>query len=477
MTPGSVDFHGSGSRGAAPPPAPSQARPLVLPFFNLGFAEEFRLVLLLWPALWLAGVEQMALPLIVGWLFLRYAAGGTGFVVEGTARWALALALWQLVPVFWVNPEMYLVYLRSTATAWAQAGALVLFLTTVRSEAAWWRLVRGVEILAVTVAVGGLVYILGIWRGEFTSFLGGILPPETRDASVFFSELSVRSLGRGIAEGGMVRAVSFAMYPTSLSMVAVLLIPFMTWRFLIHRDPLRLLVVLALLLCLASAQSRIAWGAFLLAALLGGAIQLKWMDRGRRRLIIAPLLVVAGATSALVLALAILRSGAVIAAVTGYFQEFRPGSAYVRLRIYAETLRLLPEHWIAGWGTSVRIQGMPANYSAGTHSSFLAVLFQHGVVGLTLYLGLWFSVWRTIVTEARRARRAEVREFWLAMVVAMAAFNLREVADNWWSDHLVVLLMWTLWGLILTAPRVLMTSLPPLPDPRVAENPREAHGS
>lgn len=477
MTPGTVDLHGPGSRGEAPPPAPGRARPLVLPFVNLGFAEELRLVLMLWPVLWLAGVEQMALPLVVGWLFLRYAAAGTHFAVEGTARWALALALWQLVPVFWVDPEMYLVYLRSTATSWAQAGALILFLTTVRSEAAWWRLVRGLEILAITLAVGGLVYIFGIWRGEVTSLLGGILPAETRDASVFFSELSVRSLGRGIAEGGMVRAVSFAMYPTSLSMVAVLLIPFMTWRFLIHRDPLRLLVILALLLCLASAQSRIAWGAFLLAALLGAAIQLKWLDRGRRRLIIAPLLVVSAAAFALILALAIARSGAVIGAVAGYFQEFRPGSAYVRLRIYAETLRLLPEHWIAGWGTSVRIQGMPANYSAGTHSSFLAVLFQHGVVGLTLYLGLWFSVWRTIVKEARRATRIEVREFWLAMVVAMAAFNLREVADNWWSDHLVVLVTWTLWGLILTAPRVLASSLPPRSDPRDAGHPRKAHGS
>ena len=126
----------------------------------------------------------------------------------------------------------------------------------------------------------------------------------------------------------------------------------------------------------------------------------------------------------------------------------------MRFNIYIVSLRLLPEHPIAGWGVPVRIPGAATTYSAGTHSSILGMLFTHGIIGLLLYLAIWFSVWQAVVKGLReRQRGRERRLFWIAMAVAFLSFNIREIADSWWWDQSLTFVIWLMWGLSLTASR------------------------
>ena len=114
---------------------------------------------------------------------------------------------------------------------------------------------------------------------------------------------------------------------------------------------------------------------------------------------------------------------------------------------------LLPKHPIAGWGVTQRIAGLPSDYSAGSHSSILGMLFQHGIIGVSLYAAFWVSIWRDIVKGlSTRKASSSWFSFWLMAAVAMASFNLRALADKWWWDQVLTMTLWSLWGLILVGP-------------------------
>jgi O-antigen ligase len=141
--------------------------------------------------------------------------------------------------------------------------------------------------------------------------------------------------------------------------------------------------------------------------------------------------------------------------------EWRRGSWLVRQRVYQETIRLLPEHIIAGWGVSARIPGMASTFSAGTHSSYLGMMFQHGIIGLVLYLGLWISIWRRIIKGLRsRAISRSHYLFWISAATAMLSFNIREAADTWWWDQSLTFTVWIIWGLIITRAKVTQGAIP-----------------
>lgn len=136
------------------------------------------------------------------------------------------------------------------------------------------------------------------------------------------------------------------------------------------------------------------------------------------------------------------------------FIDLRPGSWLVRFNIYIVSLRLLPEHPIAGWGVPVRIPGASSTYSAGTYSSFLGMLFTHGIIGLVLYLAIWISIWKAVVKGLGEKHTPRARRLlWVAMAVAFLSFNIREIADSWWWDQSLTFVLWLMWGSSLTAAR------------------------
>lgn len=422
-----------------------------IPFITTSFAYNLWLFLILWPIWWLIGAEQILPPLFLAWEGLASLVRRKGVLRFDTpVLLAICLALWWLAPVGWVPREHLDIYLKETATVWSQALILLLFVNEIRTESDWKLVVRGLTTFGLFIALGNLVFVSGLWRGELTSLVGYMLPDSLVEESVFFGSIAYRSLGTEDATGfSQLRVSSLCLQFSALSMVCLLLIPWSTWRaFGPFRRPLLATVgLLGLGVGLVFAQSRIAYIALLLGLFLYAVIAF------RRHSDWSLQMAFTGLVGAVSLTLFGLFWTDLVTAVEVLFVEERPDSWITRARVYRETLEYLPDHWIVGWGTQRRIPGMSSVFSAGTHSSHLGMLFQHGVVGLALYLGLWLSLWKRIFLEGHRSRlqaASHGRAFWTMIAVSMFCFNVREVADTWWWDQTLTMTIWTLWGLILT---------------------------
>jgi O-antigen ligase len=428
-----------------------------IPFLTTSFSTDLYLYTVLWPVWWLVGVEQLLFPFFITWELLRYLwQARLRFRLNSTIMWATLLATWWIVPILWVERDHLDIFLKETATAWSQVFFLFVFWNTIRTRKAWNRALRAVEVLALYVAIGGLIFLSGIWRGDLLSVIGRLLPGGLAESSAFFDSISYRSFGAVILESSALarRVSSFSLSFSGLSMVCLPLIPFTAWRFMTGKGVARWIngfVVFALTVCLLFTGSRMAYLAFAIQISLFLVLRLD-MLRGRNKLLSAALACLIGVA---VIGVIFLAFSLISDAIRLIFIDLRPGSWLVRFYVYRETLRLLWEHPFAGWGAPVQIENMPSVYSAGSHSSYLGMVFQHGFVGLIFYLALWLSLWRVVVRELRQSAQGYgLRMFWIAAAAAFFAFNIREVADSWWWDQLLTFTIWLIWGLVLTAPIV-----------------------
>lgn len=436
-----------------------QKRPILvkIPFITTTFATNVYLYALLWPVWWAFGIEQLLLPFFAGFEAVRYLFRSRWrFGFNTTVLLTLLLAMWWLVPLIWVDREQLDIFLKDSATVWSQALLLFLFWNSLKTEKEWHTIVRALEIIALYTALGGLIFLGGLWQGEFLSGVGRLLPSGLVESSAFFSSIAYRAFGAAAIEEAIFakRVSSFSLNFSGLSMICLLLWPFMFWRFLRTPGLGRIkngFIIIGLLICLVFTESRMAYIALLAGLSLFFAL---WFDllRGNNRLLSLAMGLIA---AALGIAFAYLAFQVISELFRAFFLEWRPASWLSRFNIYLETFRLLPEHPIAGWGASVKREGASSTYSIGTHSSYLAVLFQHGIVGLLLYLSIWLSIWRVIIRALRQPARTPIlASFWMMIAVAFFSFNVREAADSWWWDQLTTFTVWLSWGLVLTAPRI-----------------------
>lgn len=437
-------------------PPPLRVR---VPFLSTSFADNLWYFALLWPLWWLLGIEQILLPFYLLFEFIRLLIHSNWQLrINSAALFALFLAGWWIVPIIWVDREFLDIFLKETATAWSQFFILVLLWNRIDSKKEWRRVVGALLVMAFYMAASSFIFISGLWRGEILSLVGRLLPQSMVDSSAFFNSIAYRHFGEQLLVNvGFfpIRVIGFTLSFSSLSMVCLLLIPIAFWQFQVSQGRARLvyaLLTVGLLVSLIVTESRIAYAAFLAGILLWIILRLHLLREPNRPVTLALSL----AVIALALVLGFIALGFIAESLQSTFVDIRPGSWLARYRIYEYTLQLLPQHLIAGWGVPVRIPGMASEYSAGTHSSYLGMLFQHGIIGLLMYLGLWLSIWRMVIRGLRRRHISRYESyFWMALAAAFFAFNIREVADTWWWDQSLLYIIWLQWGLVLTAPRVL----------------------
>ncbi|MDH7489246.1 MAG: O-antigen ligase family protein [Anaerolineae bacterium] len=427
-----------------------------IPFVSTPFSFDLMLFLGLWPLWWILGVEQILPPFFIAWETVRYLWQARGrFTVTAPVVWAMLLAIWWLVPAAWVDREFADIFLKETASAWSQVMILFLFWNAVRTASEWRQAARGLKWLAAFIALGGVIFAIGLWRGSLVSVVGWFLPDRLVGSSTFFRSIAIRQLGVLMTEVGALfpaRVSSLTLTPSSVSIVSLLLIPLIVWQIREAAGKSRILlglVLAGLLVCLVGSESRIAYGAFLVGC---GVFVLYRLGlfRQPKRLLLALLAIIGVGAVVFVAVVGVHR---IVESIREFFLSWRPGSWWVRLRIYEATLDMLPEHPIAGWGVQQRLPGTRTSFSAGSHSSVLGMLFQHGIVGLFLYIGLWVSIWRQVFRGLKmHPITHEVRGFLVAAAIALLCFNIRELADTWWWDQTVTMALWTLWGLVLAAP-------------------------
>lgn len=374
------------------------------------------------------------------------------FTINSAFVFSLLLSIWSLLPILWITPDQLTVYLKGLSTIFAMTILLGLFISNVNSAGEWWLIAKGLMVFAAYIAVATILFVFGIWRGSFTSGLGRILPGSLLTSSAFFDSIGFRSFGgleQSITENAN-RLSAIALDYGGLASIIVIVLPFVFWYGWQEQRLRRwvcLIILVGLFLALIFAQVRSAFLTFALGLMVWFALTIGRRIRGSLAL------GVIGASVAIIIALSVAYFA--FPQVQQLFQEFfvdwRRGSWNVRIVVYRETLRMLPEHWIAGWGLPIRIPFLRSDFSAGTHSSYLGMLFQHGIVGLLLYLGLLGSIWFHIVKGLRR--RARFYGFWAMAAATMISFNLREAVTTWWWDQSITIAVWVFWGLILTVRR------------------------
>lgn len=434
--------------------SPAQARPLVLPFVNTSFAKDLYLLLAFWPLWWLAGVDQLIVPAFAFWEFARLLAQSRGrLAYNAVIVWTTALAIWWIVPIWWADRSELDIFIRGIATIWSQVILLVLFYNAVRSDHEQKLVRKGLILFAVWQTLTSLIFILGIWRKPIVSLLGAILPQALVSSSEFLKSISYRSFGVFTTDMLLlpIRPSGLSLQENGVGITGLLLIPFIYWYARKNpRKPLWLLLLFGFLTAFIFVQSRLAYVGFAAGVMLFVALFYFRLHEGGRKFIFWGLLFLGAVL--LVLGIYVYLNDRNIA-IIDLFTQYRVSSLNTRLIIYRETIRMLGEHPLAGWGYAKQIEGMSKVFSAGSHSSYLGMLFQHGIVGLIFYLGLWFSIWKIVFHQLKIAISRDERLFWSLVVCGFLAINIREAGENWWWDQSITIVLWGFWGLVITAHR------------------------
>ncbi|MDI6703412.1 MAG: O-antigen ligase family protein [bacterium] len=128
-----------------------------------------------------------------------------------------------------------------------------------------------------------------------------------------------------------------------------------------------------------------------------------------------------------------------------------------RIILYKATIESWKERPLFGWGTQRHIED--SFYPAGSHSTYFAILYQQGIVGLIIFLLILGSIY----TEVRRVKRLEDRTMkglidflaWGFMVSFISGIS--ECMD---LDVINLHVIWLIWSLIIVLSRRRIAPLP-----------------
>ena len=432
--------------------------PFALPFIDTSFAHNLFLVFVFWPIWWFLGIDFFIPLIFLSWEFLRFIWLSRGrLFINHVILFAFLYFLWSLFPVLWVKADDLDLFLKVISGIFSMSLFLLLFFNLVKDRRDLKKILLGLFIFGGYNVVGSLIAILGIWRGEITTIMGGLLPNSLISGSEFFSSIATRSFGIQ-SQGGFItsyRVFGFTTNTGPLSTICVLLIPFTVWFFLKTKGLIKKisfgLLSVGLFTAFIFTDSRFGYISLLLGFAFFIVLRFLILEKKNIFFVTAILLL----TLSLVIIIGYFTYNEITSGLTSVFIDYRVGSLAVRLEVYSATLELFTQHPIAGWGHTVKIAGLPSVYSAGSHSFYLGILFKHGVIGLLIYLLLIISVWKIIAKNVRfNIKNKSVQTLWIVLATALFSLNVREFTSDWFWDQSVAIVVLTFFGLIVAAPKI-----------------------
>lgn len=417
--------------------------------------------LLLWPLWWILGIEQFV-PTLVAVILLAQLVLSKQVAPSGRRTVLVAFALFmvaQLLSALGIgNLRRLLTFARAFAT-WAGAAAVLTIATTVpRGSEDVHRLIW---ILAGLVAVASAVAVAALlgfrpegWVSPFARLL-----PETLERGGFLEQIAERSLG-GVGYfrplGRYYRVSSLFLWPlgnatamaASLPLVATLTRRGKAW----HRAAAGLIVLLGLV------NLTFTTGRAAIAGLLAGGI-VAWAAYSRfRRIFWRLALVVLAIVVVLVLVDVatpggsfLIEGGSTILTEVVFARDRYEdaGSAVVRSETWEVTIRDWTKRPILGWGTARDMPGLAL--PAGTHSTYLGILYKHGLVGLLAYLALLLALWRGTRPQGAAAAKAApwAQDLLIAGRWSMIAVLIDGLTSTPASDTMALLIIWIGFGTVL----------------------------
>jgi O-antigen ligase len=374
----------------------------------------------------------------------------------------------QLISAFFiVENERYITFAR-TFGAYIAAFCISLVLVQEIKSRRDVNLVLGVLLGVVGLAAClGLVASAGLVRPTFTAVLAEILP-ESLLRTNYGANLVNRQFGMVSwfsLFGEYYRLRSFFLYPTMYAAVLAFIIPFAafyaltSWRWRIIR------VAMLLLLALFVFNLLFTTGRIAMVALAGGFL-LFLVKTSRFRILLRMLILCGGILALTVTAVVIWEQNELPLIASQSLNDFLlargPGSFEDRTAIYRITLENVGERPVFGWGTERDVPPLYL-YPAGSHSYYLGVLYKHGLVGLSIFVVMLWSLWRTTAPPKDGTRlTSDDRDcIWLLWygrwaIISVLVIASTEVLD---LDTTTLVFFWIIVGVLVSTRRLLRVSL------------------
>jgi hypothetical protein len=367
-------------------------RRVPLPWIETTPLTDLTLGLVCIPLWWVLGIEQMVWAPIGFIALAKVVTAQRGrLLVPPFALWSILFLMAHAASGLFIVEGMRVLTFGRNFGAYVGATLWVLVLVnTVHSLRDARKVLVGSAVAMTLAGFLGLLGIAGVWRGVFTSPIGLVLP-DAITSTTYGGQIATRSTGGPawfLGLGNYYRVNSFFLFPTMFATAIAVTLPIVLWLQRTGRRPYGrrawLLCAALLLVNLPFTTGRIATG-----SLIAGGAWFFLMKHRKRSVVVSASLVILAAAVIVNRELSSLASTGVEAAA--YARGL--GSVDTRGQVYRSTIEGFFDRPLLGWGTERDVRDQ--RYPAGSHSTYLGVLYKHGVVGFACLLGVLASAWIT----------------------------------------------------------------------------------
>lgn len=427
----------------------STKRRLVPPWpFSPALGDVWLLFVIL-PPLWVIGFEQFVPVFLILFALAKRILSHHKLHLPATARIFFIFLGWQLLSATSIDVSSnWYVFAKNFASYLAGFGLYILIVNEVGSVRQF-RQTLGFLLLFSAVATGvGLLFVAGLLPDRFSAPGAALVPGALRGSTFVQENIIIREIGRSNAVLAGVkypRVSSFFLYPTTMAVGYLMLLPMQFYAWRSGRGWRRLwyaLLLVASTIVFLFTATRTAF------IVLPGAVVVVLVFRWRlwRRL---PRLVLPALLALLFFILItalILGGGSLGAFGEQLFVNTRADSFIARLEVYRATLSSLEGHLLIGWGTPRHIPEVRLA-PAGTHGEYVNVVYSFGLVGFAIYIALYASIWIDVIRGLKRRTSTATDRFLACVAVVLLAVNVNGLVHGVNFDLLTVLILWSTIGL------------------------------
>jgi O-Antigen ligase len=442
-------------------------RPISLPLINASPVVDLAFVAALVPVWWVLGVEQFIWLAATGWIALRILVrNGFCVVVPSVAVWlAIFVGVQLLSSMAITEPYRWLTFVRNTSGYVSAALIVVIIANVVRSVRDIRRLISALIGAMASSSLLGLLAVTGVWQPGFKSPAGYLLPRWISETT-YGGQIAFRAVGHPgwfLWIGEYYRLHGMFLFETSYGVALAIVLPLAIFRSAIvprwDKKLLLLLVIMLLGFNLLFTTTRMP----ILSFFAGGAYLLFCVPNSWKRC--ARLMAIA-----LVVGLAVWTLPMPPEAfdklhdfVENVKHARGGGSFFQRTAVYRESLEQVARRPFLGYGTERDVEGLAL--PAGSHSYYIAVLYKHGIIGLSVLLLLGVMVW-VKTRPPPPCADLEVEQRWLYewlrygrwVLVTTILVSFLEMPD---LDGTLMAFLWIVLALLLRA-RALITDCSPV---------------
>lgn len=421
-------------------------RSIRLPFLQTGPLDDLVWGLRLLPVWWALGIEQMAWALIGVIAITKILSAQQGRIeVPAVVLWSVLFLMTQAASGLFIVEGFRVITLARNFTAYVGATLwMVVLINVVKSMGDARHVLTNVAVAMIMASAIGLAAIVGVWQSGFTSPMGLVLPPSIT-STAYGGTIATRTIGAPawfIGLGSYFRVSSVFMFATFFATALVVTLPIVLW--LRHSAPTKAArwgwtgAAMLLAYNLPFTTGRIALGSWIV----GGT----WFFLFRRRASVA-----LGGLVAASVGVVLVTGGGELTSQVGTAVEaaaYARGSGSVegRTQVYISTLSGFVDRPILGWGTERDVPGQV--YPAGSHSTYLGILYKHGLLGFACLIGVLVSGWRATRPDARFRGTAEftLLRYGRWVYVTVLLNGLTDVLD---LDATTLTLIYTILGILV----------------------------